>query len=556
MLGLQVGSLFGVLGMDSKGFDAALDSAARKMSGTADGLKSMGGNITGLGQKLSMGLTAPLAAAGAGILKLASDTGAFAEQIQNMAQTTGLSTDRLQELKFVAENAGLSFESVANASLMVQRKLMGVENDSGAAADALKRMGISVKDASGQLLSMDILFPQLITKLQSMTNVTERNMLATQLFGRGAGEIIPLLGMSAEEFAKASKQAHEFGNVLSGDALKKAAAFDDTMDMFTKQMEGFKNTIGTALIEKLTGLLNWFMKAPAPVQLLVGAFVGLVALGGPILMFVGSLITAWGTVIAVAPAVATAATAAWTAITGPVGLVIAAIALVAGGVYLIYKNWDTIKAFFGKLWDGVKIVFTTVWEWIKAFFFNYTPQGLIIKHWDKIVGLFGAIWTGVKTGIAWAWDGIKTLFFNYTPQGLIIKHWDTIKGYFRKLWDVVYDITVGRFMRIVNWIGDKCEKIGGFFKGLYDKVVGHSIVPDLVDGIEKQMNRLGGKAMVKPVLLATNQAGRAFEGMSGPQGASAGERQSAGVAGTNNLIRLMEQQLDELRRFNRLQVQP
>ncbi len=37
----------------------------------------------------------------------------------------------------------------------------------------------------------------------------------------------------------------------------------------------------------------------------------------------------------------------------PIGLVVAAVTLLAGAAFLIYKNWEPIKAFFTDLWDGI-----------------------------------------------------------------------------------------------------------------------------------------------------------------------------------------------------------
>jgi hypothetical protein len=158
----------------------------------------------------------------------------------------------------------------------------------------------------------------------------------------------------------------------------------------------------------------------------------------------------------------------WLAATGPIAPLIAAVAAVGAAAYLIYRNWDKIKAFFGKIWDGVKQVFTAFWEWAKGLFLKYHPVGILITHWDQV------------------------------------------KAFFRSLWDAVYDITVGRFLRTVNWIKEKVELVIGFFKNLWDKVVGHSYIPDTVDGIADQFRRLP-RVMVKPAEDASEQVRKAFD---------------------------------------------
>lgn len=114
-----------------------------------------------------------------------------------------------------------------------------------------------------------------------------------------------------------------------------------------------------------------------------------------------------------------------------------AIAAIATAAFLIYKYWDTIKAFFTRLWAQVTRVFRQAWEGIKGLFFNYTPAGLIIQHWSKITAWFGGLWDKLKAIFKTGWDAIKYLFFNYTPHGLVIKHWDKIRAWFTGLWTKV-----------------------------------------------------------------------------------------------------------------------
>lgn len=74
------------------------------------------------------------------------------------------------------------------------------------------------------------------------------------------------------------------------------------------------------------------------------------------------------------------------------------------------------------------------------------------------------VFTGLFTGdFGMMANGIKDIF-----QGLFDGIWDIIKGAVKIVWGVIEGFVGG---------------IVGFFKWLYDELVGHSIVPDIVDGI-------------------------------------------------------------------------
>lgn len=85
--------------------------------------------------------------------------------------------------------------------------------------------------------------------------------------------------------------------------------------------------------------------------------------------------------------------------------IIALIALIAAGVYLIYRNWETIGPFFVNLWNTVKTAFSAAWAAIIS--------GLSTA-WGNIKATF--------SGILSYFSGLTTQFFNFGKnliQGLI-----------------------------------------------------------------------------------------------------------------------------------------
>jgi TP901 family phage tail tape measure protein len=69
----------------------------------------------------------------------------------------------------------------------------------------------------------------------------------------------------------------------------------------------------------------------------------------------------------------------------PIGLVVVGIAaLIAAGVAL-YKNWDTVSAFFVAGWDRMKAAGVAVWEWIKGLSFYDSGMALLQTLADGIM---------------------------------------------------------------------------------------------------------------------------------------------------------------------------
>jgi len=116
-------------------------------------------------------------------------------------------------------------------------------------------------------------------------------------------------------------------------------------------------------------------------------------------------------------------------LTTPVGWFIMGIAAIAGGAYLIYKNWDGIAKWFSELWEKCKAPLMAWWDLLKELF-SWTPIGMLIAHWNDIWAFFDtlpdgavnkgkAIVQGLIDGITAKW---KTLmekvkeFTKYLPD--------------------------------------------------------------------------------------------------------------------------------------------
>lgn len=76
-------------------------------------------------------------------------------------------------------------------------------------------------------------------------------------------------------------------------------------------------------------------------------------------------------------------------LTTPIGWFLGAIALIAGAAYLIYKNWEPIKAFFLNLWAEIKERFSGGLGGIAALILSFSPLGLFHNAFAAVMGYFG-----------------------------------------------------------------------------------------------------------------------------------------------------------------------
>lgn len=243
----------------------------------------------------------------------------------------------------------------------------------------------------------------------------------------------------------------EAGQKKYGKAAESNVTASQKLDV---ALADLKEQIGAKLlptIEKLIGfvttVIDKFSALPGPIQNVILVIAALIGIGGPLLTFLASAKTAMVTLGLVTQAQTGSQIALNTAmLANPIGIVIAAIiAIIAVGV-LLWKNWDTVTEYAGKLWDAIKSVFNWAKEnWPLLLAILTGPIGLavlaITKNFDKIkekakdiidavknifddlpekmiqIGknLGTSLWSGLSSMTAWLKNKIFDFFGNLIP---------------------------------------------------------------------------------------------------------------------------------------------
>jgi hypothetical protein len=385
----EIFTLVGRIAMDGyTTVESNLNALQKLAIKSGNELNAMGRQMERAGSKL-VGLTAPIAALAAGIGALAIKTGDYAEHLTILNSKTGLTTDTLQEMKHIAVQTGVDFNLFAESITKLTRQIPGIEKGTGPASEALKRMGLNVHDSSGKLKNMNVMFPEIINKLQGVEDVTERVALSQQIFGKGAADLAPILGLTAGQFAAMRKEAHSMGLVMDKEAVESAAKFEEQTKTLKEQLESMGQKIATSVIPILTGTLiplikeklvpafknimdkikgvaDWFNKLSPGVKDMVFQIGAAVLIAGPMLLAFGKILTMVKTLTA------TITILNAVMIANPVGAVITACAVLAWALYTLYKNWDAIKISLVGIWntiikalDDTAAYYTTlIWKFI------------------------------------------------------------------------------------------------------------------------------------------------------------------------------------------------
>jgi len=286
-----------------------------------------------------------------------------------------------------------------------------------ATIEALDRLGIKTSDANGNLRQMPDILKEIHDKTKKLGNA-EQSELFKDIAGEEAGGALAILvdqagsGALQEligELQNAQGEAGNLANTMSdntvGDFKSMTSAIDalrtSIFDANGGALREFIQTI-TIMTQRMTAFANENPKLMAVLgQLFAILAIGAVIIGGlgaVMLTILGPMALLRASLVTLGlPTTLTPLSMLGKAISG-IGSIIrgvgaammanpmfAAIAILAGLAYLIYRNWDTLGPMFAALWERIKAIFNMGIQALKSFIMNFTPVGLFIRA-------FAAVW--------------------------------------------------------------------------------------------------------------------------------------------------------------------
>ena len=411
----------------------------------------------------------------------AVQTTAALTKAMNIFQLEGAegSTKAMDSFFGIVDSGLLTFEQLANSFPTAASMAAGLGTsieETGAALATLTKTSGSTEDAATTLNAifeglitptkgMEALFaewgvksgPEAIEKFGGLAGVLNKVKDATggevvamsNLFGSSEAMkgLMPMITSSYDDYNEALETGRNSTGMMDEAFTEMSEGVTFQMSQLTSIIQGLAITLGEVFIPAISKIVEaiapvlkkiagWIEENPK----LTATIFGILAVAGPLLMFLGS-------VMSIIPAIAGALPflgAAFAALSGPVGIAIAIIAAVIAIGVLVVKNWDWVKEKAAVIWESVKDIVGSIADGIKWYFENMTPIGFIISNWEKISSAATSIFGKVVD------------FFKSIPG--------KIKSAFSSLADIMlapFRLYVRGFESAINWIIDQLNKVSG-----------------------------------------------------------------------------------------------
>lgn len=475
-----VGALRVTLGLDSAAFENGLTDAQKRMKDVGGRLKSVGATIAKVGVGISVAMAGAATAAGAAVNKITSDLVDLAAE----AKTAGMSFEGFQQWQYIAGQARVSVEALTDGIKEMQlRADEFAATGGGSAAEAFQRIGLSGAELTEALKNPSAMFDDILQRIGKLDTAAQIRV-ADEIFGGTGGEqFVRLLDLGSDGIARLKEQFITDGGLIPEAQVKKAAEFQQAIDRVKAAFSGMATNalMDSGLVEWLTQAIPEALKFSKTVRAAIEPTMQSLSKGvAEVMPWLKSLGDAL--VASLGPMIPPLMKAVQSAIAALMPVVV-----------------EVSKA----LIDGFGPILLTALRAVAA---TVTSVFSIVGQALRVIGaLLKGDWSG-------AWNAAGSLVMETVRSvGRIIEAiFPGIGENVRKMVQGVAQWLTGRLFDVLNGVISKVKTVSDAFFKLYDAVVGHSYVPDMVEGIAVWMAKLDA-GMVQPARNATAAAKDAFQ---------------------------------------------
>lgn len=234
-----------VIAVDAKGVKSATDDL--KKLGDAAGPAEK--KATQLGKAIGTVVAAAATGAFGAFIKESID---LADNASKAAQMAGVTTEALTGLQYAAGLADVSAGELNNSLKFLNLSISKAAAGGKEAQRAFGDIGVSVRDAAGNLRTADAVLLDVADRFAQYENGAEKAALAQELFGRSGTALIPLLNSGAAGINELTAQAERFGLVVSQETATASEEFNDSLTV----MQGITRGVGNQLAREMLPTLN------------------------------------------------------------------------------------------------------------------------------------------------------------------------------------------------------------------------------------------------------------------------------------------------------------
>lgn len=188
------------------------------------------------------------------LIDMTVESASYADNVLTLSQITGLNTDTIQEMQYASELIDVSFDTIQGSLTKLKNNMQDAAAGNDKLTEAFRTLGVSVTDSSGHLRAAEDVFYDVLDALGEVGNVTERDALSMDIFGKSAQDLNPIIVQGTDRLRELGEEAHNVGYVLDGEMLDALGEVDDAEQRLIKTKEALTNQMSAQMAPAVTEL--------------------------------------------------------------------------------------------------------------------------------------------------------------------------------------------------------------------------------------------------------------------------------------------------------------
>ncbi|RZL51312.1 MAG: phage tail protein, partial [Variovorax sp.] len=198
---------------------AAFAAVSRNFESLSTKATSVGAGMAGIGAAIG------------GALALVNAKGLIdvLDGLDEMSEKTGVSVEKLSELRYAGETSGTSLEALSSGFSKLS-KLMGEAAGGGKEAQSVfQALGVEFKNTDGTLRKQEDVLGDVADKFAGYEDGAGKAALAHKAFGKSGADMLGLLNLGKKGIEDLRLEAQQLGAIYAGDLANDAATFNDNL---------------------------------------------------------------------------------------------------------------------------------------------------------------------------------------------------------------------------------------------------------------------------------------------------------------------------------------
>lgn len=207
-------------------------------------MTKVGKSSGNLGKQFKLLGAAIIGAAGAMgvfIIKASKDWAAAGDQLDKMADRTGIAVEKLGELDYVLNLSGSSIEDFEKANKKLSKTILDAGYGLETYVRAFEQLGLDIVEL--KKLSPEDQFWAVANALAEIEDKSKQIALAQEVFGRAGTSLLPMLAEGSVGILAMQKEFSDFGYQWTTEAAAAAAGLNDATQKLTAAWDRVKFTL-------------------------------------------------------------------------------------------------------------------------------------------------------------------------------------------------------------------------------------------------------------------------------------------------------------------------